>query len=109
MLTLFPGSKVKVDAMEMDPDLPNTIKQNIIDSGNWGYYNGDHRYPGFRNTSGRTLYVRIPNTSNFTIVWNGYVCYRTGNNVVQTSYHSSYRRIIRDDTADPGFSIEVER
>lgn len=109
MLTLFPGSKVKVDAMEMDPDLPNTIKNNIINSGNWGYYNGDHRYPGFRNTSGRTLYVRIPNTSNFTMVWNGYICYRTGDNVVQTSYDSRYRKISRDDNANPGFSIEVER
>jgi len=109
MITLFPGSQVKVDAMEMDPDLPLKIKQDIINSGNWGYYNGDGNKPGFRNTSGRTLIVRIPNTSSFTLVWNGYICYRSGDNVYQTSYDSYYRKITRNDSANPGFSIEVPR
>jgi len=110
MVTLFPGSKVKVDEVEMDPGLPSRVKQDIINSGNWGYYNGDVNKPGFRNTSGRTLVVRVPNTSSFTLVWDGYICYRSGNNVYQTSFDPyNNRTITRNDSVDPGFSIEVPR
>lgn len=104
MLTLFPGARLKVVKREL---LPHEIeyKEFFKDNG-WGYYKNDGNKPGFKNVSGKTLIVKLPNSSKFAYVYNNYICY-TQNGIIYTTteyyYGNSNGRWIQ-----PNNSAEVD-
>ena len=103
MLTTFPGTRLKVTRAELTPDIEYV---NLIKSkGKWGRFwknvSSTHpsyltTYPAFHNTTGKTLIVKIPNSSEYAYVWNNYVCYFNGSLVV-TTYHANDRHVYPDN------------
>ena len=119
MLTTFPGTRMKIVRRELVPDEVEWVKW-LKDNNRWGRYwkNASNTsssylttYPAFYNTSGKTLIIRIENSSKYAYVWNGYVAYITGEDTINvTSYDANYRHVYPDSNwPAPEMSIKIRQ
>ena len=98
MMTMFPGTQVKVEKKKLVPTEIDYHKL-FLDNNEWGTYRINSYtvlpYPCFRNITGRDIQVTLRNSAVHRFVPNGYICYYVegDTDLTITTYDLNHRKV----------------